>query len=341
MRLRTLDDWSGRHRKREPSLRRPADRTVVRLRVCLLLVVAALACSDNTAGPDSDSSPVAYTERRVDPPSTGAGISGATGQHFVVASEGGSGADLLVFLPGTGGRPEFYTTFLRYAGTQGHHAIGLAYPNVDAVNDLCAAAPSPTCHEDVRVEVITGQARSPLVGVDATNSIDNRLRAILVWLAANFPAEGWGGFLSNGEPRWERITVAGHSQGGGHAAMIARLRRVGRAVLFSSTEPAPWTTSSFATPKSQLYGFVHRQEQSYAGITTSWRFMELAGSVTSVDGASPPFGGSHQLQTNETSCGQVAVLDTFHNCVITNVITPLRPDGQPLFGAVWTYLLEG
>jgi hypothetical protein len=122
--------------------------------------------------------------------------------------------------------------------------------------------------------------------------------------------------------------------------MIARLRVVNRAVLFSSTEPAPWTTASFATPRSQLFGFVHRLEGAYTGITNSWRLMQLVGPLTTVDAASAPFGGSHQLQTSVATCRQFAPLDSPHNCVITDEITPLS-EGRPLFGPVWTYLLEG
>jgi hypothetical protein len=306
----------------------------------LCAVVVTTACGGTTTEPAPEPGLAIATERHVDPSVTGAGIANTTGQHFVVTPAASDRAQkLLVFLPGTGGRPDFYTSFTRHAAQHGFHAIGLAYPNAEAVNDLCATAPSPTCQEDVRVEVITGAPRSPLVSVDVANSIDNRVRVLLSWLDRNFPTEGWTSFLANGEPRWDRIIVAGHSQGGGHAAMIARLRVVHRAILFAATEPAAWTTSSFATPKSQLYGFIHRLEPSYTGITTSWRLMEIVGPITTVDGTSAPFGGSHRLQTSSGTCRQVAVLETFHNCVITDAITPLGVDGQPVFGSVWTYLL--
>lgn len=313
-----------------------------RFRIFLVTALSA-ACSDGASAPAAPDLPaVAVTEHSVDPSSTGAGITSNTGQHFVVAPDTSNRSQsLLVFLPGTGGRPDLYTSIARHAGKRGHFVIGLAYANSDAVNEVCASMPSPTCQEDVRIEVITGAPRSALVAVDVANSIDNRLRALLTWLDRNFPAEGWGSFLANGELRWDRVIVAGHSQGGGHAAMIARLRVVRRAILFSATEPAPWTTAPFATPKSQLYGFVHRLESAYNGITASWRLMEVVGPITAVDGASPPFAGAHQLQTNIGTCRQVAVIDTFHNCVVTDAVTPLGSDGQPVLAPVWTYLLEG
>jgi hypothetical protein len=306
-----------------------------------LLIVFTSGCEDTTE-PDDQDDQTPITERHLDPSTTGTGISNATGTHFVITPAGAARKQsLFVFLPGTGGRPDFYTTVLRHAAGRGHYAIGLAYPNAEAVNDLCATVPSPTCQEEVRIEVVTGAPRSSLVNVTVQNSIDNRLRALLTWLDASFPNEGWSSFLQNGEVRWDRVIVAGHSQGGGHAGMIARLRVVNRAVLFSSTEPAPWTATTFATPATRLFGFAHRGEAGYTGISASWRLMAMPGPVSSVDGATPPFGGSHQLQTGVATCRQVGPLDPEHNCVVTDQVTPVGVDGQPVFAQVWTYLLEG
>jgi hypothetical protein len=308
--------------------------------VAFALVASASVCDDPAEPDDVDQTPV--MERRVDPSATGTGITNTTGMHFVVTPAGsGRKQSLFIFLPGTGGRPDFYTSVLRHAAEHGHYAIGLAYPNAEAVNDLCATVPSPTCQEEVRVEVVTGAPRSNLVTVNVANSIDNRVRALLIWLDASFPAEGWSTFLQNGEVRWDRVIVSGHSQGGGHAGMIARLRLVSRAILFSSTEPAPWTSTTFATPANRLFGFAHRGEAGYAGISASWRLMEMPGPISSVDGATAPFGGSHQLQTGVATCRPAGPLDPPHNCVITDAVTPLGTDGKPVFASVWTYLLEG
>jgi hypothetical protein len=89
-----------------------------------------------------------------------------------------------------------------------------------------------------------------------------------------------------------------------------------------------------------LYGFVHRLEPSFTGITTSWRVLEIPGPLTAVDGASPPFAGAHQLETVASTCRPVAVVDTYHNCVVLDAVTPLGADGEPVFADVWTYLLE-
>src|SRR2546427_7367644 len=48
------------------------------------------------------------------------------------------------------------------------------------------------------------------------------------YLAQQYPDEEWGRFLAHDKPKWSQIAVTGHSQGGGHAAMIAKIRLVAR-----------------------------------------------------------------------------------------------------------------
>lgn len=308
------------------------------LRTALAAAVIAIGCG----GANSISPPTANSEpnqRSVDPSTTAPDIAATTGPHLVFTppASARTGA-LLLFLPGTGGRPEQYTTFLRHAATRGLHVVGLAYPNAEAVNDLCPGASSPTCHEDFRLEVITGEPRSSLVDVNRANSIDNRVRALLVYLDRQYPTEGWGAYLTSSDPRWDRVTVAGHSQGGGHAAMIARLRLVRRAILFNATEPAPWTGSAFATPADRLYGFVHRLEAGSTGITASWRQMKMAGQVVSVDAAAAPYGGAHQLETGLTPVNGLTTHQAYHQCGVVDAYLPTTT-GAPLFAPMWEYLL--
>ena len=52
------------------------------------------------------------------------------------------------------------------------------------------------CQWKVRREIITGVDTSPLVDVNAANSIVNRLEKLLSYLGAYYPKEGWGQYLS-------------------------------------------------------------------------------------------------------------------------------------------------
>src|SRR5205814_9496790 len=125
------------------------------------------------------------------------------------------------------------------------------------------------CYKQARLEILEGVERSDIVTVDIQNSIDNRFTKLLRYLHREYPNEGWGQFLDDvGLPKWRQIAVAGHSQGGGEAAMIAKRNVVARVALFSavpdslddggppsclaSTELAP-----SATPADPFYSLAH------------------------------------------------------------------------------------
>src|SRR3989475_7975918 len=109
------------------------------------------------------------------------------------------------------------------------------YPNSVSIATVCGGQPDPnTCYEKVHLEILDGVDRSPFVNVNQANSIVNRLTKLLQFLADSFPDQGWSRFLAGDEPKWSQIAISGHSQGGGQAAMVAKLhvrseeRRVGK-----------------------------------------------------------------------------------------------------------------
>ena len=46
--------------------------------------------------------------------------------------------------------------------------------------------------------------------------------------------QNWGQFLSGGSIQWDHIIISGHSQGGGHAAVIGISNPVRRVLMFAS-----------------------------------------------------------------------------------------------------------
>lgn len=250
---------------------------------------------------------------------------------------------LFVFLPGTGGAPRHYTYVIRTAAAQGYHALGLAYVNDRSVGlQICAGTADPDCPEQVRLEILDGTDRSPLVDVDRANSIENRLIMLLRYLAANHPDEGWSRFLDDaGGLRWDLMAFAGHSQGAGHAAMAGKLHLVHRVALFSGTEPAAWTLQPLATPADRFYGLVHELEELYADIGASWQNLGLPGALTNVDGGAPPYGGSHRLQTRVAPAGtSLSEGLGYHNAVAVDYATPLGADGEtPVLQPAWTRMI--
>ena len=294
----------------------------------------------------------ASTEREIAPATTNAAIVTGASTHVVtnpdplIAAKG----RLFVMLPGTGGTPRNQRLILRTGPPRGYHAIGLAYPNEQAINGLCATSPVDDCTGLARREVITGEDTSSLVAVDAANSIGGRLTALLIHLHRLYPTEGWGQYLVEGRPTWSSITVAGHSQGGGHAAYMAKLYLLDRSVMFSSPGDtgaargtlAPWLGLPNVTPAARQYGFTHTADElvAYNLAIASWQRLGLDafGQPVSVDGAASGYGGSHQLVTsappNPASTRDAAA----HGATVVDAPTPLTAQGEPLYRPVWIYL---
>ncbi|NJN64844.1 MAG: hypothetical protein HC882_08155 [Acidobacteria bacterium] len=190
--------------------------------------------------------------------------------HVAMLNGGVERRDLLfVFMPGSFGKPERTRLVIENAADQGYYALGLRYPNSWTVNTLCGATGSLACFEQVRLEIIDGVDRTPLVSISRANSIENRLAKALAWLASAQPGEGWERFLDAGQPRWERIVVAGHSQGGGHAPVIAKYREVARVNMLSAPNDfigaalANWLDDPHVTPASRYFGFSHVREDGH------------------------------------------------------------------------------
>jgi hypothetical protein len=253
-------------------------------------------------------------------------------------------------LPGTGAAPGAYRLILRTGSARGYHAIGLAYPNDRAIEYLCGVGTPASCSGDARLEVITGTDASAVVSVGPADSIDGRLKALLVWLQANYPGEGWNRFLRAGVPDWSLITIAGHSQGAGHAAYMAKLHAFDRVALFAgpgdvgavAETPAPWLDLPPATTPERQYGFAHDADEllPFTFLHLNWARLGLAsfGAPVSVDHALPPYGNSHELFTSLPAAAAPGLGAPLHSSIVLDAATPRAADGSPTFRDVWDYM---
>jgi len=322
----------------------------------LLGPVLLLACGAAAAPGEAPSTPTSppsagappSVSRQITPSTTDPAIDVANDPHVAVnpAPSVAARGKLLLFLPGTGAVPTMQQLILGVAAARGYHAIGLTYPNPTPVGVLCGDDVDAECFWDVRREVITGLNTSPRIQITPANAIVNRLEKLLAYLSARYPTEQWGTFLVDGKIDWSRVTLAGHSQGGGHVGVLAKLVSLDRAVYFSS--PADWRQTANAsaawlsrpnvTPASRQYAFIHEQDQlvPVAQARANWTALGLGafGAITTVDGASSPFGASHQLLTRATPL----LAGSFHGATVVDAATPRAADGSPLFAAVWGYL---
>lgn len=296
----------------------------------------------------------ASVERDIDPLLTTAGITSNFSPHVAInpAPSVTARGRLFVMLPGTGAIPRFYRFILRAGTPRGYHAIGLTYPNDTAVGTLCAGSSVADCAGLVRNEIITGADTSPLVSVNPANSITGRLISLLTYLSTTFPNEGWGQYLTGGQPNWSLITVAGHSQGAGHAGFLAKLQSLDRAVMFSGTgdtgqapgSAAVWLSRPNVTPASRQYGFTHTADNliPLSLVTRNWGVIGLDafGAPVSVDSVASPYGNARQLTTSAppNPATPATVESATHSSPVVDVATPLTAQGQLAYLPVWTYL---
>ena len=307
--------------------------------------------------PESDASPTSPTPTPTPPPSTvrqvvpsttDPDITTANDPHVAVnpVPTVPAKGKLFVFFPGTGAVPTMQQLVLGTAASRGYHAIGLTYPNPTAVGVLCADDTDAECFWDVRREVITGVNTSLRIQITPANAIVNRLEKLLLHLDARFPTERWAQFLTSGRIDWSKVTLAGHSQGGGHVGVLAKLVALDRAVYFSSpadwrqvaNTPATWLSRPNVTAASRQYAFIHEQDQlvPVAEARANWLALGLGafGAVTSVDGALAPYGNSHQLTTRATPL----LAGSFHGATVVDAATPRTTAGTPVYAPVWEYL---
>lgn len=279
----------------------------------------------------------------LDPMVTGEGISGEFGDHAVAGPAGDSRGELLVFFPGTGAEPDWYSTFLEHAAGLGYHVIGLAYPNDLSVNfDLCQGSADPNCPLSAREEILRGIDASGLaLDVSPADAAIPRLVALLEHLARTEPDGGWDRYLdADAMPAWSEIAAAGHSQGGGHAAFLARTEELARVVLLDATEPSPWTTEPMATPAERMWGLAHAEEPIVAPIERSWENLGLPGEAVDVDAGAAPWNGSHRLITSTDECrGDPTSRGFHHNCPVVDDYLPDPIPGSLV--AAWNLILTG
>jgi hypothetical protein len=253
---------------------------------------------------------------------------------------------LLAFFAGSFGSAGRLRSILHCAAGLGYRAINLSYPNSWTVGELCRRSDDPECHAKVRLHIAEGVPAAGEVSLGPGNSIVSRLTMLLRWLHQSRPEEGWGNFFDSQGPRWESLVLAGHSQGGGHAALLAKRHRVSRVVMlgapsdfsFALNRPAPWIGSAGETPAANHYGFAHVRDQGFARIALAWELLGLGsfGSPVNVDGERPPYRGSHQLVTDLE-----VMRDRFHASVATDAATPRTSDDRALYQPVWEYLFGG
>ncbi len=171
------------------------------------------------------------------------------------------------------------------------------------------------------------------------------MEKLLNYLATNYPQEGWEQFISGGEVQWNKITTAGHSQGGGHAGFAAKNFLVERSIMIAASDwvagqTADWIRQAGPTPEENYYGFIHEQDLPAASvIMPTWEDYGILnfGTPVNVDNTEPPYDNVHGLLTDLPVPANVRP----HNFVIVDFYTPNADDYESyIYSPAWNYLLE-
>ena len=186
-----------------------------------------------------------------------------------------------------------------------------------------------------REKRIFGDNATDVIDDTPAEAIVSRLTKLLQFLARQHPGEGWDAYLDNGAPRWNRIAIAGHSQGAGMAAFIAKRQVVARVVLLSGpvdfSNPgkvlAPWIASASATPPDRWYGLYHTHELRAGLLEQSYGVLRIppahVRALDSEPGAPPPRPNG----------------DPYHVSVISDRTTPRDSTGAPSYAGDWAFIL--
>ncbi len=201
----------------------------------------------------------------VNPAQTDPQVSSVHGDHFVMIDTAVKPLNkILLMIAGTGASADHNIPFFSYAAAMGYHVISLDYKNT-VITTVCSNSDDSACFNAFRQEIIFGEPVSPLVSVDSANSIYHRFYELLIYLSKKYPQQGWQQYIKGGTIQWPKIVVAGHSQGAGHAAYLAKKFPVNRALIFAGPQdflvhfnrPAGWLYQKGITSPSKYFAFLH------------------------------------------------------------------------------------
>ena len=289
----------------------------------------------------------------ISPADTDPAISSALHNHYVVSNPWTPQRDVLfLFFPGTLSRATNYKMLCEAAADQGFHAVSLQYVNDVSVNNKCSRSRNLECYENMRREILFGSDFSPHVNVSRPNSAENRLVKLLRYLAVQYPLDGWEQYLTaGGVPRWSRIMVAGHSQGGGHAAMIGKYYSTAGVLMFASMDysfqydkAGDWIHRNSNTRPERFFAAAHTQDQTMpiAAMRRYWNSFGFRGigPVINIDDVGSPYANSNTLITSIKPAKLDKDKSNYHNALCMDADTPLSSDGKPLLYDLWLYMLN-
>lgn len=265
--------------------------------------------------------------------------------------------ELLLFLPGTSNHAQGFERLGALAARAGFPVIVLAYESETNQASLCASvgyddpAAQDACRTAVILEKIYGTDESDVIEIDEANSIVGRAVRLLRHVEAERPELGASAFLDGDTLRWERIVVAGFSQGAVMAGRISRDHALARAVLLAggcdaftdlegTVHLASWCTEARATPAARTFALMHTMDEPEEDRAVHEAFgLTALGDYAHAPTESPAYcTGTHLLETDLRSQGDET---RYHLSVAHDEYVPLDAQGLPVLAEDYLYLFTG
>ena len=243
---------------------------------------------------------------------------------------------LVLFLGGTNSNTNNYFALRTKVVDLGYTFINLSYPNTIPAASLSSST-NILAFDEYRQELCYGTPISAAVSVDSLNSIKTRFYNLLTYLNTNYPTQNWDDYLiSNTSINWTNIIVAGHSQGAGHAAYLAKSNSVERVLMFSGlndysdhfSSPGNWLSTTSLTPFYKYYTYLSLLDEivDYNKQYLNVLSVGVTGDSTHVENQDYPFNNSHNLYTTQAP-----------GLSILNHSSPIKFSIKN--NEVWTYML--
>jgi hypothetical protein len=284
-----------------------------------------------------------------------------------VPKDGPTNDELFVFLGGSGGKCSNHKWIGTMAAATGRRAICLAYVNDPSMYTYCkdelSQDPFTTCGGDIRRENIYGEDVSNRIKIGPRNSVVGRLRALLTHLANSQPELGFESYVLNGEIQWQKVAIAGFSQGGGNAGILSQDHAMARAIFYSKgigssfhilpetcetlsdctaeaeecqgsmcvrVEPSAYVTEPRATPADRTWAIIHEKEGAMTYSLDAWRAwgLDLCSDLVSIEDYPDDYYCSHMLSTRAEPAGGDA--HEYHGSMGGDMTMAKEPNGYPL-----------
>lgn len=287
------------------------------------------------AAPAPIATAATLTTYRVAPSEIDPAIARYNEPHVVMFDrEAGPAARLLLFMPGTGDSPADPDEFLALAATLGYRVVSLSYNNRPPVAAVCPKDPDADCSSKFRRKRLFGEDVMARIDDKPEESIVHRLVTLLAALDKKHPDENWRQYLEGDAPRWDRIAVAGHSQGAGMAAFVAQRKAVARVVLLSGPEDsyggrgalAPWIRDGHGvTPAALWFAAYHANESRGPQIAMAYQALNVP---------------EPNVRILARDSAERLRNDHYHRSVVLSRETPRNATGGAAYEDDWRFLLR-